>query len=161
MDDLNDFVDINGYEGLYKINKKGEVYSCRKNIILKGGIGTEGYLKFCFVNKNSENNMKPLHRLLGIQFIPNPNNYEFIDHLDNNKLNNNLDNLRWIDKSGNSRNYKKKRKYDLPTGVYTRGKKFVVRMKLNKKTTHIGTFNTIEEASEAYEKKYDEIMSQY
>ncbi len=34
-------------------------------------------------------------------------------------------------------------------------------MKLNKKTTHIGTFNTIEEASEAYEKKYDEIMSQY
>jgi len=36
-----------------------------------------------------------LHRLLGIQFVPNPENKPTIDHIDQNKLNNDLSNLRW------------------------------------------------------------------
>ena len=36
-----------------------------------------------------------LHRLLGIQFIPNPENKPTIDHKDQDKLNNDLSNLRW------------------------------------------------------------------
>lgn len=35
------------------------------------------------------------HRLIAIAFIPNPNNYEYINHIDGNKLNNSVDNLEW------------------------------------------------------------------
>ena len=44
------------------------------------------------------------HRLIAIQWIENPNNFSFVDHKDRNKLNNHVENLRWIDNSGNQQN---------------------------------------------------------
>jgi len=156
---MDDFVDIIGYEGLYKINKKGEVYSCSKKNIKKSHI-RKNYLTIILF-KNNKQKTELVHRLLAIQFIPNPNNYEIIDHIDQNKLNNNLENLRWIDISGNSRNHFKKRKYNLPRGVYHSGKKFCSRIIIDKIKQHLGTFDTIEEASKVYEDKYNEVMNKY
>ena len=51
-----------------------------------------------------------LHRLLGIQYIPNPDNLECIDHIDRNRQNNSLDNLRWCSKRDNCRNMDENRK---------------------------------------------------
>ena len=45
--------------------------------------------------KNGKMYNKQLHRLLAKAFIPNPNNYPIINHIDGNKLNNSLDNLEW------------------------------------------------------------------
>ena len=100
MDTLYDVV---GYEGLYQINKNGDVWSCRSNRFLKHSQMTNGYLQvhFC-VNNNHQ--MCSIHRLLGIHFIPNPNNLPEIDHIDRNILNNNLENLRWISRSNNEYN---------------------------------------------------------
>ena len=44
-----------------------------------------------------------VHEVLADQFIPNPNNYNSIDHIDCNKLNNSLDNLEWVDIEENKR----------------------------------------------------------
>jgi hypothetical protein len=95
--------DIIGYEGLYKINKNGEVWSCRSNKFLKAVMMTSGYLQYylCVKYKKKQHS---IHRLLGIHFIPNPDNLPEIDHIDRNKLNNNLDNLRWCSRELNQLN---------------------------------------------------------
>ena len=113
---MDDFVDIIGYEGLYKINKEGIVINKHKKILKPSCCKSNGYLHIRLHN-NKIQKSHLLHRLLGIHFIPNPYNYTEIDHIDKNKINNSLDNLRWIDKSGNCRNTKNNRKYDLPRGV--------------------------------------------
>lgn len=46
--------------------------------------------------KNGERKYFAVHRLVAQAFISNPNNYEQVDHLDGNKLNNNVDNLEWV-----------------------------------------------------------------
>ena len=44
------------------------------------------------------------HRIIAQQFIPNPNNLPFIDHVDNNRANNRIENLRWVNRSENNKN---------------------------------------------------------
>ena len=159
---MDDFVDIIGYEGLYKINKKGDVYNVKRKIFMKKTKDNDDY--YCIgLSKNKKRKTFKIHKLVGIQFLTNPNNYELIDHIDKNRQNNNICNLRWIDMSGNNRNVKKKRKYDLPRGVkFNKNKtRYKVEICINKKNTYLGTYNTIEEASKAYENKYNEVMSQY
>lgn len=97
---MDDFIDIVGYEGLYKINKNGEVWSCRSNIFLKPVLNNYGYLVVSLGRKNKY----LLHRLLALQFIPNPDNLPFIDHIDQNRTNNTLENLRWASKATNEQN---------------------------------------------------------
>ena len=55
-----------------------------------------------FNNQKSKN--LSIHRLIGIHFIPNPNNLPCIDHIDRNKQNNNIENLRWCTYQTNNRN---------------------------------------------------------
>lgn len=54
---------------------------------------------------------KYIHRLLAESFIPNPNNYNEIDHIDNNKQNNNIDNLKWCSHKQNMNNEMTKLKW--------------------------------------------------
>jgi Mor family transcriptional regulator len=72
-----------------KVDKRGRVYS-KKPKIMKQSFTSTGYL---MVNLNK----KPfkVHRLVAQAFIPNYNNYPFINHKDNNPLNNRVENLEW------------------------------------------------------------------
>ena len=63
----------------------------------------EGYLRLGLTNENREKKFR-LHRLLAQHYIPNPNNYDEVDHIDGNPLNNDLSNLRWCDRSINNMN---------------------------------------------------------
>lgn len=90
--------EINGYEGLYFINKSGEIY--RNNKRLKTCITHRGYERICLCKKQVQKSFV-VHRLVAIAFVENPNNYPEVNHIDGNKLNNRALNLEWVDKKMN------------------------------------------------------------
>ena len=96
--------DIKGYEGLYQVSNLGRVKSLngyhRKEIILKLRNNLYGYLTIG-LSKNNISKRYKVHRLVAETFIPNPNNYEQVNHKDGNKLNNCIDNLEWCNRSYN------------------------------------------------------------
>lgn len=86
--------DIKGFEGLYKINEYGDIYSNYINGIMKPYLSNKGY-KLINLYKNNKKYKFTIHKLVAINFIPNPNNLPIVLHLDNNKLNTHYLNLKW------------------------------------------------------------------
>jgi hypothetical protein len=90
--------DIIGYEGLYKIRRDGAVYSIgrprKKGGWIKPRRGKHGYWYFVLCKNNDRKTFK-VHRLVGLHFIENPNNYKYLNHIDSDKGNNNDWNLEW------------------------------------------------------------------
>ena len=97
---MEEFKDIKSYEGLYKVNRQGEVYSYITNKKIKGSIDSNGYRQM-HLSKNGEYKKKSLHRIVAEAFLPNPNNLPEVNHKDGNKLNNSVDNLEWCSSSYN------------------------------------------------------------
>lgn len=107
-EDLKDdeFVDIKDYEGIYKINKSGEVFAmdrytsngfCKTLLharILKRVKSTNGYYVFSFY-KNGCKKMVYLHILMAQTFLPNPNKFTEINHKNGIKSDSRLCNLEW------------------------------------------------------------------
>lgn len=87
--------DIDGYEGLYQVSSFGRVHSLYKNIILKGVKATGGYT-IVNLSKNGSTSTKTIHRLVAQVFIPNPENKPEVNHIDEDKSNNRVDNLEWM-----------------------------------------------------------------
>ena len=75
----------------------------RKEGFMKMNPDHNGYLRLGLTNGNGEKKFR-LHRLLAQHYIPNPNNYKEVDHIDGNPQNNDLSNLRWCDRSTNTMN---------------------------------------------------------
>ena len=103
----NEFENIKGYEDLYKINKKGEIWSCYCKKIMKPFINEDNYYYVSLRDINKKKHNCRIHRLLGLQYIPNPENKNCIDHIDRNRQNNNLENLRWYSNKENCNNIEK------------------------------------------------------
>ena len=88
------FKDIKNYEGLYQVSNLGRVYSIRNNKILKPKLNKCGYLSVNLKYKGSHVT-KSIHRLVAEAFIPNPNDFPQVNHKDEDKTNNCVDNLEW------------------------------------------------------------------
>lgn len=58
------------------------------------GNGVKGYKQVC-LTKDNKKSTKKIHRLVAMAFIPNPDNLPCVNHKDENKANNNVDNLEW------------------------------------------------------------------
>lgn len=98
---------VKGYEGLYEVSNEGRVkslerYSVRfghqkelidEKIISPRKSGS-GYM-LVSLSKQGERKTKSIHRLVAQAFIPNPKSFPFINHKDENKTNNHVDNLEW------------------------------------------------------------------
>lgn len=90
-------VTIRGYEGLYEIDSNGNVYFCKG--ILKPHV-KNGYLAVN-LTKNKICKHYYIHRLVAEAFIPNPNGFREVNHINCDKHNNSVDNLEWCDRKRN------------------------------------------------------------
>ena len=93
----------------YMISNLGKVKSFKQNSdrILKPSIN-HGYYYVNLTNNNEKKVNKYIHKLLAEVFIPNPDNLPNVDHIDTQRLNNDLSNLRWASHSQNCYNQNKK-----------------------------------------------------
>ena len=122
--------DIKGYEGHYQVSNNGRVKSLKqgKEKILKPVRDTKGYLavQLC---KNGEIKRCFVHRLVAQTFIQNPNNLPHINHKDEVKTNNSVQNLEWCSAKYNNNygthNQRVAEKRSKPVLQYTLDGKFV------------------------------------
>lgn len=102
---------IEGYEGLYEISNLGRVKSIQyfnhvnnksypRNKILKPLPNDRGYHRVD-LSKFGRSKRYRIHRLVAEAFIPNPNNFPEINHIDGNKQNNSINNLEWCTRKHN------------------------------------------------------------
>ena len=92
--------DIKDYEGLYQASNLGRVKRITTGRVLKPLKHANGYL-MVKLSKNSIVYTKTVHRLVAEAFIPNPEHKSEINHIDENKTNNNVSNLEWMTRKEN------------------------------------------------------------
>lgn len=84
----------------YSIDECGTVKSVYVSKTLKPRTAGKGYLCYQLRNSNGKKN-EYIHRLVALTFIPNPDNLPQVDHMDGDKTNNHVSNLRWVDNRTN------------------------------------------------------------
>lgn len=87
-------IPIKNYENKYLIRSDGVVINNKTNRQLKPSKQTNGYL-IVSLSKNNIKHTVTIHRLVAEHFIKNPNKYNQINHIDENKNNNSVENLEW------------------------------------------------------------------
>lgn len=97
------YKDIKGFEGIYQISNYGNVISLKRGTPKALSLQTDqkGYLSVKLYNGSNYKRYK-IHRLVAESFIPNPNNYPQINHINENKSDNRVENLEWCDNKYNS-----------------------------------------------------------
>ena len=100
---MEEWRDIKGYEGAYQVSSYGRIRSFKNNKVkvLKAQHHYKGYL-FVTLLKNGISKKYKVHRLVAQAFIPNPNNYPQVNHKDEVKDNNVVENLEWCTASYNN-----------------------------------------------------------
>lgn len=105
-----------GYEGYYEVDQFGRIYSVDRSIDvvdgsrvyskklcgnqMKQSMHTKGY-KTVSLTREGKTKTEFVHRVVAKAFLPNPMNYEMINHIDEDKTNNFLENLEWCNASYN------------------------------------------------------------
>lgn len=132
------FKDIPNYEGLYQVSNYGRVWSIHNQRILKPAVSHNGYNRIYLKCKNGKYKNERVARLVALTFIPNPEGKPQIDHIDHDRVNDYVGNLRWVSVKENQRNRENNRKVK----------------QINKKTGEvIAVFDSIAEANEAIGRK--------
>ena len=143
---------IPGYEGLYEVSNlgrvrsvdryvksKGESYWLRKGKMLSPTKDKNGYLKVN-LSCNGKHNIIRVHRLVTEAFLPNPDNLPEVNHKDEDKTNNRVENLEWCN-----------RKYNVNFGT----------ARIRSKDTHIKNGYWTGLSKEEYRKKYNQDRKEY
>lgn len=86
--------DIKGFEGLYQVSNIGIIKSMKKNTIRTLSKSHNGYFMVVLRNNGKQKGLR-VSRVVATAFIDNPHNLPCVNHKDENKLNNNVDNLEW------------------------------------------------------------------
>lgn len=102
--------DIEKFEGFYQISTLGNVRSLdridsrgwkRKGSMKAKMLTSDGY-ETVKLNKNGVGKKFLVHRLVAMTFIPNPSHYPMVNHINENKIKNSVDNLEWCDVNYNN-----------------------------------------------------------
>ena len=160
--DYEMFLPVDGYSN-YFISNFGNVKNSKTNRIINQYNYPQGY-KLISLSKNEKWKSFRVHRLVGNAFLENPDNKINIDHIDENKSNNNVKNLRWATDAENGRNQgKPKNNTSGYKGVsfHKPSNKYVAFININGKKKHLGYFETAEEASRVYDAKAKELHKDF
>lgn len=101
---MEEWKDISGYEGLYRINQLGDVLNCKTNKIMAVSTNNSGGYKRIKLTGNGKRLAFSIHRLIAQAFIPNPDGKPCIDHINTVRTDNRIENLRWVTYSENLMN---------------------------------------------------------
>ena len=148
---IKEWKNIVGYEKFYKVSNYGEIKAKRRVVyemidgeiqpisvtkekILSPFDNGNGYLVVSLIGENKKRKNFYIHRLVADAFIPNPDNLPQVDHIDYDRKNNRVTNLRWVTVSENalhsSCNHPRQKNYcNSSTGykyIYKRGNKYRV-----------------------------------
>lgn len=94
----------------WSVNEEGQVRNDETGKFLKGTIlHTYRYINFRW---NGKQKNKSIHRLVAEAFLPNPNNLPCVHHIDGDRLNNRLDNLKWVSEQENVKQAKPPKKQE-------------------------------------------------
>tara|TARA_R110001599_G_scaffold64929_1_gene183065 strand:+ start:1158 stop:1655 length:498 start_codon:yes stop_codon:yes gene_type:complete len=146
----------------YSINKQGDVYSHKWGRVRKlkkclSNASGRAYLRVG-LSSGGKRHFAYIHQLMAIQYLGHTpcGMRDVVDHIDNNKINNHLSNLQITTTRHNS--IKDISSRSLPLGVYPNRSKYKSSIHIEGKNVHLGTFDTIEEASMAYQKATSKII---
>ena len=90
------------YSGMYEVSSEGKVKNSKTGKIMKAkNAGRYLQIGLC---KNGKTTRFQVHRLVATMFIPNPNNLPEVDHINRNRSDNRVENLRWVTKEQNMKN---------------------------------------------------------
>jgi hypothetical protein len=149
-------MDVIGYEN-YLIYPDGKVTSKRfPKRYLKGRLNRHGYLQVNLYKDNKSNN-KDIHRLVAEHYIPNHDNKPQVDHINRDKKDNRVENLRWVSNGENQQNTGLRK--DNKTGIknivtHQSGYRYVKRIN---NVIHKKYFKTLEDAI-AYKEEYEKLF---
>jgi len=146
----------------YLLSKCGKVYDSLTDRPLKSSQTTSSYdntRSYYSVHLNVEPGVykrEKVHRMLALTFLANPDSKDYVDHIDHDRTNNKLTNLRWVTNKENQRNRKPKAGTGY-LGVCAARQKFRAYIRIDYKHEHLGMFDTAREAALAYNKRAEEV----
>lgn len=83
------------FNSIYAVSNYGNVMNVKNGKLLKLQVNKKGYVDIQLTNGRDNKKLFRVHRLVARYFIDNPNNYPYVNHIDGNKENNQVDNLEW------------------------------------------------------------------
>ena len=154
---------IPGYER-YEICKEGLVYDTLKERFISI-CDKDGYKVFNINIGGNKRKLLRISRTLAQVFILNPDNRKCVDHINRDRSDDRIENLRWVTVSQNAMNQsiQSNNKSSQYKGVTFNklNKKWQSYIKYNRKSIHIGLFTSEIEAAEAYDKRAIELFGKY
>ncbi len=158
--------DVPGYEGFYQVSNFGRIKSLvRKYVIREIALKLHQnkstryfYVALC---KGKGRNMFTVHQLIAMAFLNHkPNGYKLVvDHIDFDRENNHVDNLRLITvRENTSKSHLKSKSKYVGVLLNTESKRWYAQIKINGKGKHLGCFNSELEASKAYQSALQKLM---
>lgn len=93
---------LKGYEQYYSIDRMGNIFSIKRKKYLKAQLDKRGYPVINLYRNVSRFKTCKIHRLVALQFIPNPSSKETVNHKNGIKTDNRVENLEWATQKENN-----------------------------------------------------------